>query len=424
MSQILIPILREEGVHYKLPLKGKVLNYLNELKDNPEGFTQAGKAFTIYPKDDATATWIAQRLDNAIKKAVADGVLVPDRDFEPVRSDARIGKTGAVFARYGKLSGGNDWVNIMDDQGKFIPDPQTKNRYKSVYEDRKIPWPDFMNNKRFSNPFEKVGLSLDWLNPQDGKYYSWKDRPDTWGSEYGINQRWKAFLPDFNQQIKERQEQAIRQFGPKPTLLPTESMIQPMPMMMPMGPSAGAFIMRTPKAAQPELSMDGIYSRLDESVMNIIFMENFKKIQELMDTNSPNSGSRKKIEAVLKDIEQNSIEIRGEAPEKRLERMREQFKRMELLRWAPNEVFKGTADNYKNSTDFLERRIEGYERMIPDLMDQNKLDKKFFAKSLDAVKDMVADAKNKPEAQKKQILQQAMIQLQGMIADIASFREN
>ena len=87
MSQTLIPYLNEHGIEWK------TLNSMHDVS-HLNGDIQQGKAFTIYPRDNAHMEQVARDLDYIIRRNNLD------IDASSIVGDRQMGGTGRLFYRY------------------------------------------------------------------------------------------------------------------------------------------------------------------------------------------------------------------------------------------------------------------------------------------------------------------------------------
>ena len=113
------PLLVERGVQFKGPCSLDVLHQINcGLKTS---YSQVGKVFTVYPRNDAEAVFLARRLHRLTR-----GLVSPAVPF-----DTRFKRKSNVYYRYGafadiemKLPSGESTPAIRDPNGKLTPDPR------------------------------------------------------------------------------------------------------------------------------------------------------------------------------------------------------------------------------------------------------------------------------------------------------------
>jgi predicted Ser/Thr protein kinase len=115
--EAIAPALRESGVLFKAPVS---LVFLGEINGGiRHGYSQVGKAFTIYPRTDDEALELAERLDE----------LTRDFRAPEVPFDRRYGPKSNVYYRYGafrRIEGetlNNEPTSlIVNDRGEFVAD--------------------------------------------------------------------------------------------------------------------------------------------------------------------------------------------------------------------------------------------------------------------------------------------------------------
>ncbi|CDZ78268.1 hypothetical protein BN59_02578 [Legionella massiliensis] len=156
--------------------------------------TQAGKSITIYPSNRKHAAALAQTLDNILLWAIKGGILTKN-DFYPCVGDALVGESGGIYVRYGYLTRREDRVQPTKYSKTFSVLPNSMLRHsldscisfaanvKAIKDDRRYPWPDFMNKNDLSwkdakNPFP--GLNLRWYFNSEMPPITWENRPDFW----------------------------------------------------------------------------------------------------------------------------------------------------------------------------------------------------------------------------------------------------
>jgi len=187
IAQIVLPILEENNMDYKIMYDLPYMRYtyyltqyrFPDLLIEKNKSTQAGKFIVIYPEDVKMTRDILKKLDDALKSAG----LTPS-DFEKVIGDAMVGDTGGIFVRY--ASNANGPLQIVDPFGEpFIFDPFHEYNIPptEVKDDRRYPWPDFMNDKNAwkesDSPFGD--LKTTWVNPDNPKQViTWESRPESW----------------------------------------------------------------------------------------------------------------------------------------------------------------------------------------------------------------------------------------------------
>lgn len=101
IAKIAIPILHSHKVDGKICSSLDALRHLNFLPIvDSRAATQAGKFITVYPANEKAANEIAKDLDKAFVGAMARGEIHP-YDFCELSGDAMLGRSGAVYVRYG-----------------------------------------------------------------------------------------------------------------------------------------------------------------------------------------------------------------------------------------------------------------------------------------------------------------------------------
>jgi hypothetical protein len=110
------PVLHGQGVYFKGP---RDLRFLDRLNTGLDGYSQVGKCFTVYCRDDAEAKRLAPLLHQ-----ITDGVAHPDVPFDRCLQPA-----SAVHYRYGAFSdatviarGGERVAAIRNQRGRLVPD--------------------------------------------------------------------------------------------------------------------------------------------------------------------------------------------------------------------------------------------------------------------------------------------------------------
>lgn len=209
IAQIILPILEKWNVGYKIA--PSLIFFTKVLLG-----TQKGKLITIYPHLPQLEK-IARDLDSALTHALKEGII-SETDFEPLIGDAKLGNSGGLFARYGNLYGQKKKTVEVCSQARIFPkigkivkleDPdedeykkiekwiiknfkflkqceddlgQRREALKSfcVFDDRRIPWPNFMNDRTLwpgKNPFGDLPLTWKGIN--------WDNRPSAWKTIMG-----------------------------------------------------------------------------------------------------------------------------------------------------------------------------------------------------------------------------------------------
>jgi len=115
MSKTLIPYLNEHGIDWK------TLNIAHDV-NNLNGDIQEGKAFTIYPRDNAHMEQIARDLDYIIKRNNLD------IDSSNIVGDRQMGNSGRLFYRY-EFKTKQAQNEILD-----LSNPADYRRYDSLYD--------------------------------------------------------------------------------------------------------------------------------------------------------------------------------------------------------------------------------------------------------------------------------------------------
>lgn len=197
IAKITLPILESLNIPYKVMYdlrQMRALFYLlqYERKDHLTGTknqsTQAGKFIAIYPRNDEEAITVMKLLDEEFLK----GELNPS-DFEKLLGDTQIGNSGGIFARFGKFSatshkgrhpmsitpidplGASIRPSMLEEQG-FIYDPRT-----GMIDERKYPWPDYMNDRKLYAGNLFGDLTVKWTNPNnETQSITWETRPNCW----------------------------------------------------------------------------------------------------------------------------------------------------------------------------------------------------------------------------------------------------
>lgn len=106
VAEVVLPILKRHKVNHKIARSKEAYISLGE-----EMSTQVGKFITIYPDNNQQAVLIAKEVDEAISRRGLTGIQIP--------SERRLGKSGAVFTRYGQF---NEFKPFRDPQGRVIQD--------------------------------------------------------------------------------------------------------------------------------------------------------------------------------------------------------------------------------------------------------------------------------------------------------------
>ncbi|MCM1338439.1 MAG: LysM peptidoglycan-binding domain-containing protein [Muribaculaceae bacterium] len=115
MSQTLIPYLNEHGIEWK------TLSLLHDVS-HLNGGIQQGKAFTIYPRDNAHMEQVARDLDYIIKR---NNLSI---DASDIVGDRQMGDTGRLFYRY-EFNSKSALNEILD-----LSDSNDYAKYKGLYD--------------------------------------------------------------------------------------------------------------------------------------------------------------------------------------------------------------------------------------------------------------------------------------------------
>ena len=107
------PLLQDEHILFKGPSSMKLLSLLNS--GLQFGFTQVGKAFTLYPAGDSEAVALATRLAEVLRD-----IAGPQIPFE-----RRLAPDLPIFYRYGVLIATDRPDEICDPDGNWLPDLRT-----------------------------------------------------------------------------------------------------------------------------------------------------------------------------------------------------------------------------------------------------------------------------------------------------------
>jgi hypothetical protein len=155
-----LSLLREHNVYHK------VIGSENALGIMETNLTQHGKVIAIYPRNEKEMIEITKILDHAL-------VPLGERYIIP-RFEAKIGRSGALTARYGVLRAGKydgQHILVTDRNGKPVlkEDKNGKPREQTVKDSRdgreweKTYAPDFVN----WNPFAEAGIEF-LAPPEEG----------------------------------------------------------------------------------------------------------------------------------------------------------------------------------------------------------------------------------------------------------------
>ncbi len=100
VAEAILPELKRLGVPHKVASSAEAYEkYL--LNPGADGNTQAGKFITIYPRSNEEARRLTRKMDEILAQR---GLGSRQNDFIPVPGEARFGKTGGVYARYGSFT--------------------------------------------------------------------------------------------------------------------------------------------------------------------------------------------------------------------------------------------------------------------------------------------------------------------------------
>lgn len=115
MSEAIIPYLRDHDIEWKTLNSMYDVTYLN-------GDIQQGKAFTIYPRDNAHMEQVAKDLDYIIRK---NKLQTENSD---IVGDRQMGDSGRLFYRY-EYNTGKVKDEVLD-----LSNPEDKARYNNLYD--------------------------------------------------------------------------------------------------------------------------------------------------------------------------------------------------------------------------------------------------------------------------------------------------
>lgn len=201
IAKIALPILQASNINYKVMYDLRYMRqlyYLTHYEDDTfivgsNKSSQAGKFIAIYPSSPSQAISITMKLDQALR----DHNLQP-HDFVRLAGDAQIGKTGGIFARYGKIGPvshkGRPEENITpvdpgDESISFERMHRIINDYNpnlGLADERYYPWPDYMNNRELFNTPLFGQLEVTWVNPyHPDQVITWENRPNCWAELKG-----------------------------------------------------------------------------------------------------------------------------------------------------------------------------------------------------------------------------------------------
>lgn len=115
MSEAIIPYLKDHGIEWKTLNAGYGADYLN-------GSVQQGKAFTIYPRDNAHMEQVAKDLDYIIRN---NNLNINGSD---IIGDRAMGDSGRLFYRYEYNTGAVKDINLD------LNDAYDRLRYHNLYD--------------------------------------------------------------------------------------------------------------------------------------------------------------------------------------------------------------------------------------------------------------------------------------------------
>lgn len=164
-----------ENVQFKilsnLPNMRTIWYILPLIEENQK--PKAGEFITIFPDNLDHALNLAKVIDGVLIENIEKKNLSKD-DFHAIYGAAQLGKSGALFTRFGPFIM-DGWESL---EGKF-------NGYQmlSVLSwDKAHPWPDSLNGMKqyFQNVKPFGNLEMSFVSPKTGEKITWENRPTSW----------------------------------------------------------------------------------------------------------------------------------------------------------------------------------------------------------------------------------------------------
>ena len=213
IMEIVYPILVSEKTGSQaecVPFKYAPFDFLKWLSNSR---TQKGKFITIYPESLEQARRVAKKIDASLMAALQTGTL-SSRDFDKIPNDAQLGRSGGLFIRYGIISAkvkhlfkikqnNNPFVTLESHELKMAQTPKTSVDTFFISDDRTLPWGNFINDLKKTDPFPETPLS--WT-PTETDLRFLKGIIFTWSNTRG--KKWENLMW--------QQQEALRIYGKIP----------------------------------------------------------------------------------------------------------------------------------------------------------------------------------------------------------------